>query len=464
MKESKFLTVLKEMFNLEKPSLLLLILPYIAISWSEIYNIGFFSWSKLVFLFLLFIFFDFIFRRIIISNKKNMVYITIFLVTILIFFFYGVILVIKTVTFLNAFLETKQLRARWLFLFYFMLIFFVQLLVIKKTKVLYTFLNFYFLTFFCVIFVSNAFQKQELPIKNIDKIKSNPITISAIDTVQKPIILIIADEYSSPDEIFKIKKDSAVYSFSNVLTKAGWITKNGFFSYETSTICSLSSLFNFNLSANKDYSKQSIVTIASQKLLKCTLSDSLLTKKVRIINYGIFDIGVSKPLTKLYNYPDNFIEQFFLYSCYFYFDFFKNDKLKIADIDKAIAPIVNHNLKVLDGINDTIKESKTFLYAHLYMPHGPYFYNTEFKFIFNNTVNYIEYWNFSNKKFYQTLKDLTKGNKYRIIITGDHGFRSDKRINPQNTFAAFWGFDKEPVDKLHSVQDLGSLINSYVFK
>ena len=55
-----------------------------------------------------------------------------------------------------------------------------------------------------------------------------------------------------------------------------------------------------------------------------------------------------------------------------------------------------------------------------------------------------------------------KENKYRIILTGDHGYRGDDRINPQNTFTALYGFDKADVDKIKSVQDLGSLINHYL--
>ena len=39
--------------------------------------------------------------------------------------------------------------------------------------------------------------------------------------------------------------------------------------------------------------------------------------------------------------------------------------------------------------------------------------------------------------------------------------RGDKKINPHNTFGAFYGFDKKSVETISSVQDLGSLINAY---
>jgi hypothetical protein len=97
---------------------------------------------------------------------------------------------------------------------------------------------------------------------------------------QKPIILIVLDEYSSPDELYKILKDSAVYNFSNNLKKNGWEVRNSSYTYESSTIHSISSLFNFNLSKDSLYDKQNTETIVSKKMLKAALLDSLNKKDV----------------------------------------------------------------------------------------------------------------------------------------------------------------------------------------
>jgi len=35
-------------------------------------------------------------------------------------------------------------------------------------------------------------------------------------------------------------------------------------------------------------------------------------------------------------------------------------------------------------------------------------------------------------------------------------------MNPHNTFTAFYGFNQKDIDKIQSVQDLGSLINGYM--
>jgi hypothetical protein len=58
------------------------------------------------------------------------------------------------------------------------------------------------------------------------------------------------------------------------------------------------------------------------------------------------------------------------------------------------------------------------------------------------------------------LTNLTKENKYRIIITGDHGYgNTGGSFKAEDTFTAFYGFDSTALKSIHSVQDLGSLIN-----
>jgi hypothetical protein len=59
------------------------------------------------------------------------------------------------------------------------------------------------------------------------------------------------------------------------------------------------------------------------------------------------------------------------------------------------------------------------------------------------------------------IKSLQQTEKYRIILTGDHGYRDDFRILPIYTATAFYGFDEKDVEKIKSVQDLGALINAY---
>ena len=97
------------------------------------------------------------------------------------------------------------------------------------------------------------------------------------------------------------------------------------------------------------------------------------------------------------------------------------------------------------------------------MPHEPYKYGKEYdKEYSDKTKNYFEYWKFTNTKLSKLLTELTKNQDVRIIITGDHGYDDlSKEIKANNTFTAFYGFDKEDISKIKTVQDIGFLINKY---
>ena len=50
----------------------------------------------------------------------------------------------------------------------------------------------------------------------------------------------------------------------------------------------------------------------------------------------------------------------------------------------------------------------------------------------------------------------------KIIIMGDHGFRSNIDMDPYNSFGAFYGFEKEDLNEVNTVQDVGLLIKKYL--
>ena len=139
------------------------------------------------------------------------------------------------------------------------------------------------------------------------------------------------------------------------------------------------------------------------------------------------------------------------------------NKIGLDGLASYYYPMETHNKYIFNHLNDilnTLTNNKSFIYIHLYMPHRPIQFMPEFPLREqNNLANYFAYWNFTNKKLQLILAQIINENKYRIILTGDHGFRSDKRINPHFTFTAFYGFNQESIDKIQSVQDLGSLIN-----
>jgi hypothetical protein len=94
------------------------------------------------------------------------------------------------------------------------------------------------------------------------------------------------------------------------------------------------------------------------------------------------------------------------------------------------------------------------------MPHNPFSLAPEFSNPeTDNLKRYIAYWKFTNQKLQSLLSKLNSANKYRIILTGDHGLR-ESITNPHHSFSAYYGFEGYDLDKIRSVQDIGSLINS----
>ena len=272
---------------------------------------------------------------------------------------------------------------------------------------------------------------------------------------KKPILLIILDEYSSPEELMYCFNDSSVYKFSKHLESKKWLVKNNFISNEVNTISSLNSLFNFNLGKNSTDLEYDKIT----HLELSRLSDSLKHFKISSVNYGIFDIGFGQPLSRLFFYPTNFMELILKYSIYPQI-IHNTIGFNLSYLNFSINPVIKHNNKILNTLIDTLNslDENKFIYAHLYMPHPPFNFGTEFKTRITTPENYLSYWKFSNKKFTKLLDSVILLNRYNIIITGDHGFRGSFNINPNKTFAAFYGFNQNAIDDIKCVQDIGSLI------
>ena len=450
---------LRGFFELKKVSIFLIALPYLAFNFENIIHSSFYSFSELLtFLSGLLLIDLFVKWRLLKLNEK--LYTTMSLFTILIssLFFYGL--------YLTIFIQ-KEIQVIFLYfirgrlIIIFLLVFFILLIFIIRNKVVnYQYLNVFLLLFGVFNFLSSVNNTKE---KRKEELKSSFIAIPSHKSSIKPILLIISDEYTSPDDLYKYYKDSSIYGFSNELISKGWITKNYFYSYEISTLQSLSSLFNFNLSKNNQFQNEEIRKIGVSELLHASIADSLEKKKIQIINFGIFHIGKMPYLNRLYLYSTSLIEDIMLHTTYYTIKF-NTGNFNKNGLSSSYFPMESHNKYIFHHLTDSLNSltnNKAFAYIHLFMPHSPMKYNPEFPTrIVNNLVNYKAYWDFTNRKLKILLAELIRENKYRIILTGDHGYRSDKRINPHYTFSAFYGFNQESIDKINSVQDLGSLVNS----
>jgi hypothetical protein len=439
---------LKELISLKRPSLVNIILPYIIFKWNELSHSPFYKIQNILFLFSILIITELLYK--IFTNKIIAVFILAF--TLICFYGYFVVGFISYNT---------DLHIRGRIIMPIILIFvFIILFLSSKKLTNYKIINTFFLILSFISLVNQIINRNN--IVYLDNYKSNYLNIKKTLNSEKPVVLIITDEYTSPDGLYKIYKDSSIYSFSNKLVSKDWQVKNSFYSYETSTIHSLSSLFNFNLSKNISYKNITTSDLGAKRLMQAAIYDSLKVKKISILNYGIFDIGEIKPLTRLYFYPHNFFEAFLKNTSIFPI-IYNTGGLDKKGFEKNYYPMEEHNKFIFNNFKNDISKIKSkyfFAYVHLYMPHTPMQYEPEFALLNSSTNNYYAYWNFTNKKLDSLLNRLIQEDKFRIILTGDHGFRSDIRINPHYTFTAFYGFEQEAVNSIKSVQDIGSLINS----
>lgn len=462
--------------DLRKASFLLIVLPYLGANILSLSESPFYSMRNLILLVLLLLAIEWTiqwsisrFKRMNDSEKTEKI-LSIVMVTLTVEFFYGFTLNIPLHTITQK-LFSINLREKFLLVIALFFLVGLQILFLRK-KLSYKAFNIFLLILTIVAFSSSITKKKE-QVKPLESIQNNyqamRPNLQEIHHKVKPVILIIVDEYNSPDNLYQLTKDSSVYRFNQWLNQNHWQTKTNAYSYELSTIHSISSIFNFNLSSEinnptktSSYSKQNEEKIVLSKLFHAALADSLTKKDVSIYNYGIFDLGKTQYKSRLYLYPRNFVEAFLLHSTYLA-EKTKTGSFQTKYLKNPPSYIKDHNKDLLENLAIYLEQkqinNKAFVYVHLYMPHNPFSLEPEF----NNpeTYNfkrYLAYWNFTNKKLETLLSKLTQENKYRIILTGDHGLRGSI-TNAHASYSAYFGFEGFELDKIQSVQDNGSLIN-----
>jgi hypothetical protein len=456
--------------DLRKASFLLIVLPYLGANILSLSESPFFSISNLIILVLVLLAIELTiqwsigrFKRMNDSEKTEKI-LSIVLVTLSIEFFYGFTLNIPLHNITQK-LFSIDLREKFLLIIALFLLVGLQILFLRK-KLSYKAFNIFLLILTIVAF-SSAITKKKEQVKPLESIQNNYQAMGPnfqeIHNKVKPVILIIVDEYNSPDNLYQLTKDSSVYRFNQWLNQNHWQTKTNAYSYELSTIHSISSMFNFNLSKDSSYWQQNEEKIVLSKLFHAALADSLENKDVAIYNYGIFDLGKSEYKSRLYLYPRNFVEAFLLYSTYLA-EKTKTGSFQTKYLKNPPSYIKDHNKDLLENLASYLEQkqinNKAFVYVHLYMPHNPFSLEPEFNNPeTDNFKRYLAYWNFTNKKLETLLGKLTKENKYRIILTGDHGLRGSI-TNAHASYSAYFGFEGFELDKIQSVQDNGSLINS----
>lgn len=348
--------------------------------------------------------------------------------------------------------EFPSLKARYFIPIIWLFLVFLFQQVRPKLKGRFIIVNCFLLIYSCSILFTHFLenQKQEKPSSHFIPMKSDK---------SKPVILIVLDEYASPEELVKNLPDSSLFNFNHHLQSRGWQVQSNQYSYNLKTANSLSSLFNYNY---KSTDSELNVTESVKSLKESKLILDLQKKGIKTYNYGIFDLGDSNAFSKIYFYEEeSFKSDFFK-------QLFANSMLRLLYEPQNSQQLVHNRLLIEYGYKNIreMNNSNAFIYLHLLMPHMPFEYkgakNYTSKSNLNTVGNFIAYWKFSNSLVYDMLlQPLAQSNQFKLVITGDHGYRWEKdKVNPQKTITAFYGFEKYQTNKIKSVQDLGSLIYS----
>ena len=384
-----------------------------------------------------------------VKNKFNIELQVLVIPSFLVIFYYDPM--IELVHYLNAQLfQLPNLKARYYIPVLWMI---VLLFCQKQSRIISTksqYIN-VFLSIYTLILLGNTF------IDNSQIPTPTNHFISIPSDQNKPVVLIVLDEYASPSELYKHTKDRSLFTFSKRLENSGCIVQQEQKSKHLKTANSLSSLFNFNYTLSD---KEFPLHFALEQLRQAKLIQSLKQRGVSIYNYGIFDLGDKPAFTKLYFYEKEAFEQNFMKQV------LAGSMLKLLfgpenkDQNTHNQFLIEHAFERIS----TTKQERAFYYVHLLMPHLPFEYMGKQKYnalsTLNSVNNYIPYYKFTNELVYtELIKPLVDTKAFKVIVTGDHGYRWNRSsINPYLTMTAYYGFPKSQTDRVKSVQDLGSLI------
>lgn len=437
--------------NINRPSIALIILAWMAFNFNNIFLSYTITINELLLFFFPIFFLEIIFTFI--SNKKISLFI--FLNTFLFLFGYLITLNIQNL-FNNLF--DIFLRGRMIFIPLF-LILNISIILVKEKP------NYNYVNIFIFIFITANISKNLLVKLYTPKIgyvfENKKITLPA-NNKNKSILLLILDEYHSPDDLFRVTKDSSIYNFSSTLEKNGWKINTSFYSKEIFTVPSLSSMFNYNLSYDTSFRSLG-ENINNELFSKSLLFSDLLHKNIKVKNWGVLNFGSTKPpFSNKTPKKLNSISIRFIQSTALNLIWSNTNKFNPNGFQHSYFPSTKHNIHLIKNLNDSLNGNMPnyFIYSHLSMPHTPFYYPRYFNFSKTNLKNYISFLKFTNSLIENKLLEFSSSNNIKIIVSGDHGFRHDSRLNKNKTFLALYGFDNLNINEIKNVQDLGSLINS----
>tara|TARA_B100001059_G_scaffold95104_1_gene94330 strand:+ start:19999 stop:21393 length:1395 start_codon:yes stop_codon:yes gene_type:complete len=436
----------------------ILCIPYIIISAIEINDFS----LLICFLLITFLFvFDFCLQQI------NFKILNFFIAIFITFFLYSLIV------YNDTYLALHDLRFRSFSLIFFSITALVYAFTIFKLNDL-SFTNTVIIIFSFLQFFNIEGKKTTNQIFKDYNLLTDLVQLETSSKVKSPIVLIICDGLTSTNEIFNITKNNKDLNFEKFLKSNDYIIKDDFKSKSSWTQFSLTSLLNLNLHKSDTLNKleelktNHVFRSDFWHLIKNNLLvDSLLQKDVKSYSYGVlpFFKGVK---TKNSFYLWNKIK--FNYEM----QLLKNFKTLDIILRKSVLNFFDsrffggrtytmdkHRQYTLDMLRTVDFNKNNFYYFHYYAPHSPFSFFNDFPYVESsdpdqNFINHYKYRRFMMDKLIHVLS-MEKFNNVRIIISGDHGFRSDLTVQ-KNTMGAFKGFEGKSIEQMRTVQDIGSLI------
>jgi hypothetical protein len=392
-------------------------------------------------------------------------------ISFLVIFFYCKILFNDTEIILH------ELRFREFFIIFSAFVFLIMSIILRLNKGL-EFINIFFFLFGCTFFFdteSNKFyNKDYLLIQNNFNYEKKLVNKNASSS---PVIFLLFDELSSSKEIYNHTQDSTDLAFDISLEKEGFKVISDFYSNSTHTKFSMPSIFNFNLHSNSSLLdslekiqnnvtiQKSFYWLASNNLLV----DSLNKKSIKAYSYGLFPFNSGIIDNDFIYWWPSFLDPLRLFkNNSFLKEFFQDSLLKaIESVFVDTTSVEEFKVSVFEKFKSLNPKENSFYYFHFFAPHEPYNWKNEYVGKASGGLTpdeeldeHIKFRRFILSKTLPLIKSK-KFKKCRIVISGDHGFRFNKKnINPNLTNLYLYNYPEDVLKNINSVQDIGYLIQN----
>lgn len=326
--------------------------------------------------------------------------------------------------------------------FIFILVIATAVYLARSKKTFYrttTYLN----TLFLIFIITDSFL---LAFSNSKREKNNTesnFTFSPCDTCSKPdIYLIVADGYPGNRQLKDLFRfDNS--DFENALRQRGFFIVDSSMSNYNFTPFSIASMLDMNYLNNIRgiNSDKNDMRICYNTIKNAQLFHFLKKINYRIYNFSIFDLENQPSFTKptfLQRKTKPILSQTLLYRLKQDLGYHLASTLRIQSVIKNLRKKDLHNnnsiLKKTISTPTKINKHPKFIYAHLVMPHYPYYFDssgneTNYKFLteeYNtNKDAFIGYLKYANKVYLKLIDTIKSQSEHEpiIIFLSDHGFR-----------------------------------------